>query len=251
MIDPQAESQALAERSLELAEMLDRALPVVDQGPIRTALAESRRLGLEAKHARDDVARRVAAGGEPGCPVGPQPPIRRVPSTRTGQDPDPIMRGRAVVTPELVDYWIHRRDHVGPAIVAAHQDAAAGLAELRPLLAACRGHLSMLRPRGEDEAEGGPVLRAAVAHFTDLRAALASGINDGQSVVSEAADRLGILRGEATAGKLGDQGIDWVQPWVAGRVAAVLQLDGPIDVTAPLPATDYSRSPAFAPVATP
>jgi hypothetical protein len=247
-IDVEAESRALSERSTELARMLEAAIPVVDKSAIREALAESRRLALVARKARDDVAQLVRRGQSlpVGCVLGVQPPIRRVPSGAGDRRAYDVLQGRAVVTPELVDYWIHRRDVVGPAIVSAYQSAAEALTPLPPLLAAARGHIALLRQRQSFPAENGEVVLAALAHCDAARGELLAGVNDGEQISTEAVARLEILRGEGAAAKIQGHGADWVTPWVAGKIASALELDV-VDVNAPLGASPPAR---VSPVAT-
>jgi hypothetical protein len=85
VIDPEAESQVLRQRSVELAQMLDGGRPVVMESP--AVLAESKRLGQRAYEARQAVAVKVATGLDPGCPVGRPPAIRRVSTDQKGRDP--------------------------------------------------------------------------------------------------------------------------------------------------------------------
>jgi hypothetical protein len=155
-----------------------------------------------------------------------------------------VLQGRAVVTPELVDYWVHRRDTVGPVVVAAYR-AAAQSPPSPALLAAARGHMSHLRQRGS-KGENGAVVATALAHCDAARGELISGVNDGEQISTEAVARLEILRGEGAAAKIQGHGADWVTPWVAAKIASALDLDV-VDVNAPLPTSPPAR---VSPVAT-
>jgi hypothetical protein len=251
-IDVERESQALAKRSFELAEMLEAAVPVVDRSPIKAALAESSRLAKEAHEARDQVTVRVAAGLDPGCLIGPPLPIRKVPSTPDGRDPDPVIKGRAVITPELVAYWVHRRDVVGPSIVSASERAAEALPTAPALTAAARGHLAVLRERANFGDEGGSTLDAALQRFDNARGTLVAGRNEGAWITSSAVERLELLQGEEAAGLLRGRGadLDSVQPWLAGRIVATLAEDVLIDMKTMKPLAGSELPPSPQPVTT-
>jgi hypothetical protein len=115
-IDTEQESAAITQRSYALAEQLDAALVTVDRTAIREALAESRRLRAAAVAARSEVERRLARGEPPGCLLGPHGPIRQVRSTPGGRDLEPYLRGRDVLTSEVLAYFEHRRDVLADAL---------------------------------------------------------------------------------------------------------------------------------------
>jgi hypothetical protein len=233
-VNVEAESRALLERSRQLAELLEAAIPVVDKTPIREALAESKRLGGEAHKARDRVVAAARRGKDlPGVVLGPVAPIRRVPAGRRDREAYDALQGRACVTAELVAYWAFHRDVLGPAITAAHEDAAAKLPQATALLAAVTGHLSALRQRGAFAEEGRAELEAVRQRFDECRGHLQEGVNDGRMVTTQAVERLEALQGEATAAKIQGQGVDFLSPWIAGKVAALLGHDF-VDATQPL-----------------
>jgi hypothetical protein len=195
-VDPEAESQAMAERSLELAGLLDAGHPVVKGTP--AVLAESARLGRAAHRARLEVAAKVAAGADPGCPVGNEPPVRRVRTDNRGRDLDPL-GGRAAVTPELIAFWEYRRDVVFPAVEAMYRRAAEETPYRPALVAAAKGHLGVLRERWSMLSEGGVELEAAVESYDSAFVVLRQNANDCQMIATEAENRLVALRKEAAA----------------------------------------------------
>jgi hypothetical protein len=221
-IDIEQESRALLERSRELATMLENAIPTVDKTQIREALAESKRLGTEARKARDTVVERVRKGRDPGVTLGPVAPIRKVPSDRQEAAVYEVTKGRAILTAELVAYWAFQRDVVGPAIVSAYEAAAEQLPLDQTLLATVAGHLALLRQRGIFVDEGREELDTARRHFDACRGRLQEGVNDGRLVSDRAGEVLENLQGEATAAKMQGQGVDFLSPWLAGKVAALL-----------------------------
>jgi hypothetical protein len=194
MLDPEAEAEALSERSLELAQLLDAAIPVVDRSEISEALGESRRLADETQAARAEVSRRLAAGKPAGVPLGPVGPIRRVRSLPNGRDADPHLRGRLVVSPEAIRYHEHRRDAVAPAFRAAYAEAGERLDARPALVAAARGHLAQLRQREQFADEGGDALDAALKRFTDAGGVLRAGMREGDEIAVRAEAALAQLR---------------------------------------------------------
>jgi hypothetical protein len=228
MIDLEGESRAIRERSLELAGLLEAGIPTVDRRPIAPLRAESARLATEANRAREAVAERVRQRLDPGAVMGPIPPIRRLP---TGKDTDATLRGRTVVTDELVSYWRHRRDQLGPGIVGCYE--AASLPRLPAVtLAAVEGHLALLRSRGDHVDEGASTLQGALTRYQSVPEQLAIGTAEGQAVIAEAEARLSSLLSEEMAIRTG-QGTSW-ESWAAGRLAA-FQAD-PLDLPAEVPA---------------
>jgi hypothetical protein len=245
MIDVEAESRAHRERSLQLTEQLSASIPVVDKGPIREALAESKRLGDEAFKARDRVVERVRKGKDPGVTLGPVAPIRKVPAGRREREAYDVLKGRAVVSAELVNFWAFQRDQVGPAIVRCYEAAAERLPQARALLAAAQGHQAALRQRGAFDQEGGVELEAARRRLDECRGQLMEGVNDGRMVTNRAVEVLEQLQGEATAAKIQGQGVDFLSPWIAGRVASLLGHDF---VDAKQPLGPQAKEPAPHPV---
>jgi hypothetical protein len=193
VIDPENESRALKERSAELAQMLDGGHPVVESPS--AVLAESRRLGVVAHQARKVVAVKVAAGLDPGCPIGKPPAVRQVETDQWGRDLDPL-HGRAVISPELVAYWTHRRDVVAPAVEAQYREAAERTPYREALVAAAQGHISLLRERRSMLSEGGLELEAALAQYESAYVNLRQAAADSQSIATAAIDRLDSLRRE-------------------------------------------------------
>jgi hypothetical protein len=134
------------------------AFPTIDASEIRAAERESRILGAKAHSARPGVAERVAVGQDPGCTLGPKPPVRRHPG---GRDDDPILRGQSAITPELTRCLQHRL--VLGELISSTYVAAAESFECPPaLMAAAQGHLSVLRSRQAIGEEGGAELDRAV-----------------------------------------------------------------------------------------
>jgi hypothetical protein len=194
MIDTEAESRALLERSQDLAAQLEAALPVVDGTMIREALAESRRLGDAAEAARAEVDRRLAAGKSPGCPLGPLGAIRKVRTLPNGRDAEPGLRGRTPITLEIVGYHDHRRDVVAAAYRAAYTEAAERLERRPTLVAAARGHITELRRRETYLTEGGQELETALRRFLDAPVALDAGCQEADKIAVAAEQALGWLR---------------------------------------------------------
>jgi hypothetical protein len=224
-----AESETLTQRSRELAQLLDSAHPVLDRSQLSEVLAESKRLSDETHRARRDVAVKVAAGIDPGVPIGPRPPIRRV-RTHRGKDLDPL-GGRSVVSPQLVEYWTHRRDHVFPAAQAVYRAAAERTPYSEPLVAASRGHIAVLRGRHAMLSEHGDALEAALASYDQAYVNLRQGAIDTQDIAGEAQERLDSLKREAAAAELGDG------DQVRGFIGAVLSTmsDLPVDPKTEMP----------------
>jgi hypothetical protein len=126
------------------------------------------------------------------------------------------MGGRAVVTPELIAYWEHRRDVVFPAVEGMYRRAAERNPYREPLVASARQHIALLRERQTMLSEGGVELETALslydqAHIANRQAAL-----DSQDVRSEAAERLNSLRREAASATLGE---DNVKGFIASAIA--------------------------------
>jgi hypothetical protein len=237
MLDPEAESEAVKQRSAELAQLLDAGAPVVDRSGIREALAESRRLGDAANRARRDAAQRVAEGLDPGCPIGHAPPVRRVRTDpRTGRNLDPF-GGRSVVTPELVAYWEHRKDVVFPAVEAMYRQAATERPYREALVAAASGQVALLRERRSMLSEGGVELEAAVMHYDEAFVALRQAANDAQSIATEAETRLASLKREAASALVGT---DEVKNFIGATLGAVL--DAPVDPDTAMPLIQVDRA---------
>jgi hypothetical protein len=236
VIDPEAESQVLSERSDELAQMLDAGHPVVEQN--RAALAESERLASVARQTRSDVAARVAAGLDPGCPVGPQPAIRRVRTDARGRDLDPL-RGRSVVSPELLAYWEHRRDVVAVAVEAQYRQAAERTPYRQALVAAAQGHIATLRERHSMHPEHGAELEAALRRYDSAYAALREAAIDAQQIAVIAEGRLASLQREAAATLVPR---DEVKGLIGATLSTVLDL--PVDPETAMPLVPVSAPPS-------
>jgi hypothetical protein len=230
MIDPEAESEALRQRSHELVQLLDAGHPVVVQN--RAVLGESRRLATESQRARREVAARVAAGLDPGCVVGREPPIRHVKTDRQGRDVDPF-HGSAVVTDALIRYWEHRRDTVAPAVEDAYRQAAIEKPYREALVAAARGQISLLRERQMMLSEGGVQLETAVAHYDEAFLSARQAALDAQAIAGEAIERLASLRREEAAAVLGDS--DNVTGFIASAIASATDVPIAIDAKTDLP----------------
>jgi hypothetical protein len=230
VIDAEAESDALRQRSVDLGELLDAGHPVVGGGSL-PEVAESRRLGQLAHQARQTAAARVAAGLDPGCVVGRQPPVRRTRTDRHGRDLDPF-HGAAVVTDELVAYWEHRRDVVAPAVEAQYRRAATDRPYREALVAAARGHIAVLRERQAMLSEGGLGLEAALARYDEAFLALRQAANDdAQTIANEAETRLASLRREAAQALVGG---DEVKGFLGATLASVTDV-GVVDPDTALP----------------
>jgi hypothetical protein len=214
MLDPEAESAELKQRSAELAQLLDAGHPVVGGCP--DVMAESKRLAAAAHQARRKVAGRVAAGLPVDCPVGTQPPLRRVRTDARGKDLDPL-GGRSVVSPEILRYWEHRRDVVFPAVEAMYTRAAEETPYREALVAAARAHIALLRERQMLSSEGGVDVEVAMAKYDEAYRRLRQGKIDAQDIASEAVERLASLRRIAASLELGDR--DEVKPFLASAIA--------------------------------
>jgi hypothetical protein len=225
----------LRERSAELAAQLDAAVVTVDRSGIDQVLAESQRLDAAARAARADVSRRLAAGRQPGVPLGPVGPVRRVPEGPNGQpDGDPWLKGRVALTPELFDYWTHRRDVVAPAYRDAYLAAGAQY-EARPsLLAAARGHGALLRDRESVTSEGGVELYAALRRFLDSAGSIREGVAQADEIQREAEAALERLHAApglaAVEDEHGPMAATAVNQWIGGRISAVLGSE-PVNAT--------------------
>lgn len=203
-IDVEAESDALRQRSAELVALLDAGVPVVDRTSTRAVQEEAAELARAAHRARADVAKKVAAGQDPGVPMSKIPPIRRIASTRNGRDPDAVLRGRSVITPELVAYFEHQRDTVAPATEDMYRQAVADRPYQAALVAAVRGHLALLGQRQNVESEGGEALTVALRRYDDAYSAIRENINDAHMIATVAIGRLTSIERERAAAVLGD-----------------------------------------------
>jgi hypothetical protein len=209
----EAESEDLRQRSLELSQLLDAGQPAVEG--CAAVLAESKRLGALASQARRDAAAKVAAGRDPGCPVGHTPPIRRIRTDGRNRDLDPF-HGKAVVTDQLLRYWEHRRDVVAPAVEGMYRAAATERPYRAALVSAVHGHMALLRERRSMLTEGGADLEASLRRYDDAYVNLRQGALDAQQIVIEAQTRLDSLKREA-ASTLG--GGDNVKGFIASSIA--------------------------------
>jgi hypothetical protein len=219
MIDVELESRELAERSRALTGMLDGGHPVL--GPPPAELDESRRLGRAAHEARQRVAERVARGQDPGCPLGPPAPIRRVKTDpRTGADLDPL-RGRQAVTDELLQFWTYRRDCVADVVAGWYNRAATETPFSEALTCAARGHLALLQGR-QSSGEGAAELGRALKAYNDAYDALRQAALDSQMIGNEAVGRLASLRRIVAQLEVGD---DDLKPLIA---AAAAREDAPL-----------------------
>jgi hypothetical protein len=232
VIDVERESQEILERSRDLAAALDAALPSVDRSGIREALAESKRLAAAAATARNDVARRLAKGMSPGCPLGPAGPIRRV-RTVNGRDTDPWLKGRLVCSPELRSYHEHRRDQVAGAYRAAYAEAGERFDSHLALLAAARGHVSVLRARDSVGLEGGVELEAAIANFSDAAGVLRAGMREADEIEAAAQSALDEMASAPLAAAIeaqeGPTAALAVHQWTNAVKSAVMQGGSPVD----------------------
>jgi hypothetical protein len=225
MIDVQQESEAVRERSLELAELLAGAVVVVDRTEIRQALAESKRLADAAAAARAEVGRRVARGEPPGAALGPVGPIRRVKTGPNGQDLDPVLLGRLVCSAELRQYWEHRFE-LAATIRAAYEQASEQCSRRPALLAAAYEHLSLLRRRRSFAAEGGEALQAAVGAFENLGPVIREGVAEAEEIRFRAEAALEDMRTAPTAAALeaeaGPVALFHAQQYLTGRISAAM-----------------------------
>ncbi len=233
MIDVEAESEVLRERSLGLARLLDEGHPVVESPA--DVWSESRRLGQLAHQARRIVATRIALGQDPGAgvTVGRQPPVRRVHTdARTNRDVDPL-GGRSAITPELIRFWQHKRDEVADAVEAQFRQAAEAMPYRPTLVAAAHGHLEVLRQRRSMLSEGGDQLEASLRSYDDAHVALRQAANhDPAAIRNEAIDRLTSLEREKASALLGDR--DRVEPLIAAALASVSGAPIDVDTLTPL-----------------
>jgi hypothetical protein len=232
-VNVEAESEALQERSADLAAQLDAAVVTVDRTPIRKALAESKRLAAAADAARAEVAKRVANGRAPGVPLGPVGPIRKVLDLPNGMDADPVLRGMAAVTRELGAFLVHKRDVVARAYRDAYL-AAGEQYESRPaLVAAARGQLNELRRRESFGAEGGAELDASLRRSLDSAGVLREGLRDADDIQREAETVLKRLGTAPVMAELedthGPMAMTSLNSWVVARVSQTL--DEPLDAT--------------------
>jgi hypothetical protein len=230
VVDVEGESAEVAQRSLELAELLDAGHPIVDRSEIAGVLTESRRLARETRRARGAVAARWIAGADAGVPIGHQPPIRRIRTDARGRDTDPL-GGRAAVTPELIAYWEHRRDVVFPATEAMYRAAAERTPYREALVAASHGHIALLRERHAMLSEGGEQLEAALGRYDQAYVNLRQSAVDTQGIAGEAQERLDSLKREAAAAALGDG--DTVRGFIGAVLGSMSGL--PVDPKTELP----------------
>jgi hypothetical protein len=233
MVNPEAESAELAQRSRELTELLDASTPIVDRSGISEALSESRRLSAAAKDARAEVSKRLAKGMSAGCPLGPHGPIRRVKSLLNGRDADPYLRGRLAVTPELERYHLQRRDVLGPAVRSAYAEAGERFDSHLALMAAARGHLAVLHARECFADEGGRELAAALARFSDAAGVLRAGMREADEIEARAHSALDEMASAPLAAALeaqeGPTAALAVHQWTNAVKSAVMHGALPVD----------------------
>ena len=239
MVDPEGESKALASRSAELIELLRAGVPSVDKGPVREALAESRRLGAAAHRARQDVAVKVALNVDPGCPVSRAPAIRRVRTDLAGHDVDPL-HGRSAVTEELLRFWQHRKDTVAAVIADVYRKAAEATPFSQSLTSAVFGHLSVLRDRRSYQLEGGNELELAFHDYEQVYQAVKEGLNEAEMVSVEAEDRLQSLKRVAAESLVTDP-----ETSVKGLIHASISMaaDSPVSAQTGLPVGQRAARP--------
>ena len=227
VIDVEAESSALMQRSAELASLLAGSEPVVDRSPIRAVEEEAARLGKMARAARSYVAIQLAAGLDAGVGVvvGRPPPIRRVKTDARGRDLDPV-HGRAVITPALLAYWEHQRDVVGPTTEGAYRRAIEVCPWQPALVASVKGHLGLLGLRGSGKDEGARELHSALRQYELAYSVLRDGAHDAQNIATAARSRIAALEREAANALVGDE-TTTVTALIASAVSMVT--DGPVD----------------------
>jgi hypothetical protein len=217
MIDPEAESAAVRERSAELAGLL-AVLPVVERAS-PAVLAERRRLARATHEARRTAAAKVAAGlpAGAGVVVGAQPPVRRVVTDWKGVDRDPF-HGSPCVTPELVAFFEHQRDHVAAEVAGQYRRAAEATPYREALVAAARQHVEVLRGRRTMLSEGGSEVEAALTAYEQAYVNLREAAIDAQFVAGEAQQRLDTLHRIVVQVELGDA-LD-ERPFIANAIAS-------------------------------
>jgi hypothetical protein len=239
----------MRERSLELAGMLESQIPVVDKTGIREARAESSRLAGEARRARDQVAEAVRKGLPlpPGCTLGVQPPIRKVPSEPGDRRAYDTLQGRPVISEETLEHWRYRRDVVAAAVEGCYRRAAEQMPQATALTAAAKGHLAVLAQRDSYRAEAGEALEVALRALEDVAGVLRGGIVEAQEIANEASAELDRLRAEVATARVAASGVDLGlnDRWIAGRVAGALGIELIGDLANPLGAP---AGPATTPV---
>ena len=219
LLDVEAESAALKARSAQLVVLLDASTPVLDPSPIREVRAQANRLARLAHAARLIVAAKLASGDDPGVAVGHQPPIRRVGNGRS--DPDPILKGRAAITPELLAYWEHQRDVVARVTEDTYRQAILDSPHQPALVAAAHGHLGVLglrQSRGEGDQELWAALKAYEGAYASLRKA-PSPVRTSPTPRWPGSTN---LRKIAAAALVGDDGTSVVTNFIASAIASVL-----------------------------
>jgi hypothetical protein len=236
MLDPEAESAALKERSHQLIELLDDAHPVLDRSELDEVLAESRRLGDAARRARREAATKFVTDGDAGVPVGPAPVVRRVQTNRHGRDRD-VFHGRSVVTDQLLEYWRHRKDVVFPATERMHRAAVEDRPYNQALVSAAHGHVSVLQGRRSVLSEAGDLLEAALKAYDDSYANVRMAALDSQQIANEAQTRLDSLKREAASALVGG---DEVKGFIANTLGVVL--DAPVDPDTAMPLIQVDKT---------
>jgi hypothetical protein len=203
VIDPESESAEHHEKSLALVELLDSSHPTVE--PIPAVWAEHKRLAAVAHQARQEVARRVAAGLDAGCVIGRQPPVRRVRTDqRTGRDLDPL-HGASAVTDELIGFWEHQKNVLAPAVESSYREAAERTPYRPALVASAKQHIGLLRQREMMLSEGGVELEASVNGYEQAYVNLRQSAIDARDVAGEAETRLISLRRILAEAEFGDR----------------------------------------------
>jgi hypothetical protein len=212
MVDPEAESAALKERSAELVQLLDASHPLV--AGIPALWAERRARAAVTHQARQDAAAKDAAGiDNPGVTIGARPALRRVRTDWRGNDLDPF-HGAACITPQLTAFWEWTRDVFGPAYGDQYLEAAQRT-PYRPALVSCaRAHVALLQQRASMLSENGVEVETALARYDQAYENLRQGPLDAQAIVGEAVERLAALQRISAEAVLGDE------PKVSGFIAS-------------------------------
>ena len=117
------------------------AVPVVDKTGFVKRSPKVAGLRPQSPPPEPRSRRGRAAVNPPGSRLVRSAPSAKCRPTARGRDTEPGLRGRAVVTPEAVAFYTHRREVVAPACRDAHIAAGEALGTRPALVRAAKGTL--------------------------------------------------------------------------------------------------------------
>jgi hypothetical protein len=167
-----AQSRHVADRAIELAELLDLDGPTVDMARIDAAQMHDHELAALIAPARAEVVKRLERGDDAGCPLGPAGPIRGVPANVWKLD---ALQGRVAVVTE-------------------------------PLRAAASEQIDRIRRRASWHTEGGELLERSLDAWSKRWEAARTRQREGDQITAAAVVALEALERAAMMGAVEAEG---------------------------------------------